>query len=114
MKVISIAALAGAIALSGCLNTATNQQVRALSYQEVTQAIPIGSSKDHVTKVLGKPTNINSFNGEERWAFVDAQNDLLKGINPFNASMGFNNRGIIVTFNLSGRVKRVDQTSFNL
>lgn len=114
MRTPLIAALVSGMALSGCLNTATNSQVRTLSYQEVTQSIPIGSSKDHVSKVLGKPTNINSFNGEERWAFVDAQNDLFKGLNPFDASMGLNNKGIIVTFNLSGRVKSVDQTSFNL
>lgn len=107
-------AFATATALSGCL-VAQNEAVRTLSYQQANKAIPIGSTKDRVRQVLGKPNTVNSFNGEEMWSYVDQKVDIGKIISPLTPwTKGYDTKGFIIRFNRNGRVKTVDQTTFNL
>ncbi|MEP3893161.1 MAG: outer membrane protein assembly factor BamE [Litorimonas sp.] len=111
-KILICAALL--VGLAGCFGP-QNQAVRSLDYTQATKAIPIGSSKETVIATLGKPEAINSFNGEEMWSYVDQQIDAGQFLNPLTSVLkSIDTKSYIIRFDRSGRVKSVDQTTFNL
>ncbi len=114
MRTLLILPVVATLALPGCI-TPQNDTVRSLSYSQAAKAIPKGSTKDHVRSVLGKPSTVNSRNGEEMWSYVDQKLDLGKVISPFTPwTKGVDTKAIVIFFNRNGRVKQVTQNTFNL
>lgn len=49
------------------------------------------------------------------WSYVDQKVNVGKVLNPLGNSLkGIDTKGMIIRFNRSGKVKSVDQTTYNL
>ncbi|MEJ8563300.1 outer membrane protein assembly factor BamE [Yoonia sp. GPGPB17] len=115
-KSIILLSVAG-IALSACTlqsprNSAALEGIS--SVQDARALVQRGMTMDQVRAKLGAPSSSQSFNGQVTWAYTGGSGtiDVLSGFGLGPASI--NSRAIVITFNTSGRVSRVDYNETSL
>lgn len=77
------------------------------SAQDARALVQTGMSMEQVRTKLGEPRSIQSFNNQTTWGYA-AGTGTFDALSILGAGARIDTRAIIITFNGSGRVSRVD------